>query len=189
MNIIETPIDGLFIVEPRVFEDPRGYFFESFSEKLFKEKSGVEVTFVQDNESLSSKGVLRGLHFQKEPYAQAKLVRVVRGAVQDVAVDLRAGSKTFGQYFSVVLSGENKRQFFIPEGFAHGFLTLEDNTVFQYKCSNYYQPSAEGSIIWNDSDIAVQWALSQQEYLLSQKDLKAPTFAQFLRERGEPFSR
>ncbi len=179
MNIVETGIEGLFIVEPRIFSDQRGYFFESFSNKVFAQKSGLDIDFVQDNESFSSKGVLRGLHFQKGKFAQAKLVRVVRGSVQDVAVDLRKGSPTFGKYFSVILSGENKRQFYIPAGFAHGFLTLEDNTIFQYKCSQYYAPGYEGSIRWNDPEIAIKWSLPESELLLSEKDRIAPFLSDF----------
>ena len=146
MNIVKTDIEGLFVLEPKVFGDSRGYFMEVFSERDFRAATGLDVHFVQDNESMSSRGVLRGMHFQKSPHAQSKLVRVVRGAVQDVALDLRAGSPTFGKYFSVVLSGENKRMFYLSEGFAHGFLTLEDNTVFQYKCGEFYEPSSEGSV-------------------------------------------
>ena len=146
MNIIKTDIDGLLVIEPKVFGDARGYFMEVFSERDFRAATGLDVHFVQDNESMSARGVLRGLHFQKVPHAQSKLVRVARGAVQDVAVDLRAGSQTFGKYVSVVLSGDNKRMFYIPEGFAHGFLTLEDKTVFQYKCGAFYEPSSEGSV-------------------------------------------
>lgn len=179
MKIVQTGIEGLFIVEPKIFKDDRGYFFESFSLEKFSQLTGVEISFVQDNESCSSKGVLRGMHFQKGDFAQAKLVRVVRGSVQDVAVDLRSGSPTFGKYFSVLLSGENKRQFYIPEGFAHGFLSLEEGTVFQYKCSRYYEPSSEGSIRWNDPDLAIKWSLPESQLLLSEKDRIAPSFAEF----------
>ncbi|MBR5699663.1 MAG: dTDP-4-dehydrorhamnose 3,5-epimerase, partial [Bacteroidales bacterium] len=154
MKIIKTPIEGLLIIEPRVFGDERGYFFESYSERDFIEAVGP-VKFVQDNESKSRYGVLRGLHFQKEPYAQAKLVRVVSGAVLDVAVDLREGSPTFGQHFSVELTGENHRQFFIPKGFAHGFCVLSEEVVFQYKCDEFYHPEAEGGIAWDDPDLAI----------------------------------
>ncbi|MBQ5881950.1 MAG: dTDP-4-dehydrorhamnose 3,5-epimerase [Bacteroidales bacterium] len=180
MNIIETGIEGLFVVEPRIFADQRGYFFESFSEKEFRKATGVDIEFVQDNESKSSKGVLRGLHFQTGEYAQAKLVRVVSGAVQDVAVDLRKGSPTFGKYFSIILTGENKKQFFIPAGFAHGFVTLDDNTIFQYKCSQYYAPGYEGSVRWNDPDISIKWSLPESELLLSEKDRIAPFLAELL---------
>lgn len=178
MNYIQTDIEGPVIVEPRVFGDRRGYFFESFSQRDFEEHVGP-VTFVQDNESLSAKrGVLRGLHFQKGAAAQAKLLRVVRGSVLDVAVDIRPGSPTFGKHVSVVLSGENKRQFFIPRGFAHGFLVLEDDTVFQYKCDNYYAPETEGSYRWNDPFFAIDWGISPEEVILSEKDAKAPFFKQ-----------
>ncbi|MCR5709394.1 MAG: dTDP-4-dehydrorhamnose 3,5-epimerase [Bacteroidales bacterium] len=176
MNYIKTDIEGPWIVEPRVFGDNRGYFFESFSLRDFVEHVGP-VDFVQDNESLSAKkGVLRGLHFQKGDKAQAKLLRVVRGSVLDVAVDIRPGSPTFGKSVSVVLSGENKLQFFIPRGFAHGFLTLEDDTVFQYKCDNYYAPESEGSYRWNDPFFAVDWGVSPEEIILSEKDSKAPFY-------------
>lgn len=178
MNIVKTDIEGVLIVEPKVFGDSRGYFMEVFSERNFRAATGLDVHFVQDNESMSSKGVLRGLHFQKSPYAQSKLVRVVRGSVYDVAVDLRAGSPTFGKYVSVVLSGENKRMFYIPEGFAHGFLTLEDNTVFQYKCGAFYEPSSEGSVRWNDPRIGVEWPMVDGERLLSEKDRKAPLLSE-----------
>ena len=178
MNYIQTDIEGPLIVEPRVFGDHRGYFFESFSQRDFEEHVGP-VTFVQDNESLSAKrGVLRGLHFQKGEAAQAKLLRVVRGSVLDVAVDIRPGSPTFGKYVSLVLSGENKRQFFIPRGFAHGFLVLEDDPIFQYKCDNFYAPEAEGSYRWNDPFFAVDWGISPEEVILSEKDAKAPFYKQ-----------
>lgn len=176
MNYIKTDIEGLWIIEPRVFGDNRGYFFESFSLRDFEAHVGP-VAFVQDNESLSERrGVLRGLHFQKGDLAQAKLLRVVQGSVLDVAVDIRPGSPTFGQYVSVVLSGENKRQFFIPRGFAHGFLVLEDHTVFQYKCDNYYAPEAEGSYRWNDPAFAIDWGISPDEVILSEKDARAPFY-------------
>ena len=176
MNYIQTEIDGPLIIEPRVFGDRRGYFFESFSMRDFAAHAG-DIEFVQDNESFSAKrGVLRGLHFQKGDKAQAKLIRVVRGRVLDVAVDIRPGSPTFGKYVSVELSGENKRQFFIPRGFAHGFLVLEDDTVFVYKCDNYYAPEAEGSFRWNDPYFGIDWGVSPEEVILSDKDAKAPFF-------------
>ena len=174
MDVIKTDIEGVFILEPRVFGDARGYFFESFNARDFREATGLDVCFVQDNESRSQRGVLRGLHFQREPYAQAKLVRVVRGAVQDVAVDLRAGSPTFGRYVSAVLSGENHRAVYIPAGFAHGFVTLEDDTIFQYKCSCFYEPSAEGSVRWDDPTLAVAWMDPGVPLIISPKDLAAP---------------
>ena len=176
MNYLQTDIEGPVIIEPRVFGDHRGYFFESFSLRDFVEHVGP-VDFVQDNESMSARrGVLRGLHFQKGEAAQAKLLRVVRGAVLDVAVDIRPGSPTYGQHVSVVLSGENKRQFFIPRGFAHGFLVLEDDTVFQYKCDNYYAPETEGSYAWDSPALAIDWGISPDEVILSEKDRKAPVF-------------
>jgi len=177
MNYIKTDIDGPVIVEPKVFGDNRGYFFESFSLRDFEENVG-KVNFVQDNESFSAKqGVVRGLHFQKGEHAQAKLIRVVSGKVLDVAVDIRPGSPTLGKYVSVELSGENKRQFFIPRGFAHGFLVLEDNTIFQYKCDNYYCPESEGSFRWNDPAFAIDWGVDESQVILSQKDASAPFFA------------
>ena len=177
MNVIKTKIEGLVIIEPKVFFDGRGYFFESFSQQRFNELV-APVTFVQDNESRSKYGVLRGLHFQKPPYAQSKLVRVVKGVVLDVAVDLRKDSPTFGQYESVVLSEENKRQFFIPQGFAHGFAVLSEEAIFQYKCDNYYAPQSEGSVRWNDPTIAIDWQLPEKDIILSAKDEKAPLLSQ-----------
>ena len=176
MNYLKTDIEGPLIVEPRIFGDHRGYFFESFSLRDFEQHAGP-VTFVQDNESWSAKaGVLRGLHLQKGDKAQAKLLRVVRGHVLDVAVDIRPGSPTFGKYVSVELSGENKRMFFIPRGFAHGFLVLEDDTVFQYKCDNYYAPEAEGAYRWNDPFFNIEWGISPDAVILSEKDARAPFF-------------
>ena len=173
MNIIETEIEGLVVIEPRVFGDDRGYFFESFNEREFREKVG-NVQFVQDNESKSRYGVLRGLHFQKGEHAQAKLVRVVSGAVLDVAVDLRPGSPTYGKYHAEVLSGENHRQMFIPRGFAHGFSVLSEEVVFQYKCDNFYCPSAEGALAWNDPDLAIDWRIPAEAVILSEKDKHHP---------------
>lgn len=176
MNFIKTAIDGVVIIEPKVFGDNRGYFFESFSKREFDENVD-KIDFVQDNESFSAKrGVVRGLHFQKGDAAQAKLLRVVEGSVLDVAVDLRPESPTFRKYVSVVLSGENKRQFFIPRGFAHGFLVLEDNTLFQYKCDNFYAPETEGSYRWNDPAFAIEWGIDEKDVILSDKDSKAPFF-------------
>ena len=179
MKVIRTKIEGVVIIEPQVFFDERGYFFESFSQQRFNEQV-VPITFVQDNESKSSYGVLRGLHFQKPPFAQSKLVRVVKGKVLDVAVDLRKGSPTFGQYESVVLSEENKRQFFIPQGFAHGFAVLSEEAIFQYKCDNYYAPQSEGSVRWNDPTIAIDWQLPEKDIILSAKDEKAPLLSQLI---------
>lgn len=175
MQLTQTPIEGLLIITPKVFQDSRGYFFESFHRQKWEDV--LQTHFVQDNESQSAKGVLRGLHFQKPPYAQAKLVRVIKGAVLDVAVDLRKKSPTFGQYFKIVLSAENKLQFFIPEGFAHGFVALEDQTIFSYKCSNYYYPESEGAIIWNDKQLGIDWEISNP--LISDKDNKALTLSEF----------
>jgi dTDP-4-dehydrorhamnose 3,5-epimerase len=168
MNIIETNLVGLHLIEPKVFKDSRGYFLESYNYETFK-KSGIDVNFVQDNQSFSCKGTLRGLHFQNIPYSQVKLVRVITGSIIDVAVDIRKGSKTYGKYYSVELSGENKKMLYIPDGFAHGFLTLEDNTIVQYKCSNVYNKESEGGIIWNDPDININWGL-MDEPIISDKD-------------------
>jgi dTDP-4-dehydrorhamnose 3,5-epimerase len=173
MNIIQTEIDGLVVIEPRVFGDDRGYFFESFNEREFREKVG-DIQFVQDNESKSRYGVLRGLHFQKGEHAQAKLVRVVSGAVLDVAVDLRPGSPTYGKHHAEVLSGENHRQMFIPRGFAHGFSVLSEEVVFQYKCDNFYCPASEGAIAWNDPDLAIDWRIPAEAVILSEKDKHHP---------------
>lgn len=173
MNVIQTEIPGVVVIEPRVFEDPRGYFFESFSQKDF-DSQVREVRFVQDNESKSSYGVLRGLHFQKPPHAQSKLVRVVKGSVLDVAVDIRKGSPTFGKYVAVELSEQNHRQFFIPRGFAHGFVVLTDEVVFQYKCDNFYAPQSEGAVAWNDPDLNIDWKVPADKILLSDKDRRHP---------------
>ena len=178
MNVVKTDIEGLLIVEPRVFADERGYFFESFSSRKFAELTGLEVHFVQDNESYSGRGVLRGLHFQKEPHAQAKLVRVVKGRVLDVAVDIRPESPTYGRYVAVELSGDKHRQLFIPKGFAHGYVALEEDTVFQYKCTAYYHPESEGGIAWNDPAIGIDWPLPANELTLSARDQQWPTLAE-----------
>lgn len=173
MNILDTPIPGLVLLEPRVFGDARGYFFESYSER---ECPGLPegLRFVQDNESKSRYGVVRGLHFQKAPYAQAKLVRVVSGRVLDVAVDLRPGSPTFGQSYCVELSGENHLQLFIPKGFAHGFSVLSDEVIFQYKCDEYYHPESEGAIAWDDPDLAIDWRIPAADVIVSDKDRHHP---------------
>jgi dTDP-4-dehydrorhamnose 3,5-epimerase len=172
----ETKLKGCFILEPKVFRDQRGYFIESFNKEIFKRLTGISSNFVQDNESNSSKGVLRGLHFQRGEYAQAKLVRVVRGSVMDVAVDIRPNSETFGQHVSALLSGKNKKQLYIPKGFAHGFVVLEDNTIFSYKCDNYYNKNAESGIVYNDLHLQIDWRLSAEDLILSDKDLKLPSF-------------
>lgn len=182
MNVIRTDIEGVFVIEPQVFGDERGYFFESFNAERFRALTGIEVTFVQDNESLSKKGVLRGLHFQKEPYAQAKLVRVVRGRVLDVAVDIRPKSSTFGKYVITELSGENHRQMFIPKGFAHGYIVLENDTIFQYKCDEYYHPEAEGGIAWNDPQIGIDWGVDECDIILSDKDRFRPSLSDFTKK-------
>lgn len=177
MEIIKSDIEGVVIIEPRIFEDSRGYFFESFSEREFVEKV-CNTRFVQDNESKSSYGVVRGLHFQLPPHAQSKLVRVVEGAVLDIAVDIRRGSPTFGKYVAVELSAENHRQLFIPRGFAHGFAVLSETAVFQYKCDNYYAPQSEGAIAWNDAEIGIDWRIPADKVILSAKDMLHPTLAE-----------
>ena len=179
MNIIETNIEGVIIIEPRLFEDERGYFFESFNQKEFQEKV-CKTTFIQDNESKSSYGVIRGLHFQKPPFAQSKLVRVVKGAVLDVAVDIRKGSPTFGQHVAVELTEDNHRQFFILRGFAHGFSVLSKEVIFQYKCDNFYAPQSEGAIAWDDPDLGIDWQISIDEILLSEKDKSHPKLAEII---------
>ena len=175
MNVIKTEIPEVIIFEPKVFGDERGFFFESFNQKIFEEATGLKREFVQDNHSKSSKGVLRGLHYQLPPMAQGKLVRVVQGEVFDVAVDIRKSSPTFGRWVGVHLSAENKRQLWIPEGFAHGFLTLSDTAEFLYKTTNYYSPKDEGAIIWNDAELAINWP-DGGEILVSAKDQIAPEF-------------
>ena len=169
MNIIKTAIEGLVIIEPRLFKDDRGYFFESFSQKEFNEKV-TPVTFVQDNESQSCYGVIRGLHFQKPPYTQSKLVRVIKGCVLDVAVDIRKNSPTFGQHVAVELTGEDHLQFFIPKGFAHGFAVLSEEAVFQYKCDEFYHPESEGAVAWDDPDLGIDWRIPREKVALSEKD-------------------
>lgn len=171
MEIIKTAIEGLLIIKPRIFEDARGYFFESFSQREFEEKVG-KVNFVQDNESMSSYGVMRGLHFQRPPYTQSKLVRCVRGKVLDVAVDIRKGSPTYGQHVAVELSEENHLQFFIPHGFAHGFSVLSETAVFQYKCDNFYAPQADGGISILDSSLGIDWRIPVERAILSEKDTR-----------------
>lgn len=188
MEVIKTSIDGVLIIEPRVFGDKRGYFLESFSKREFDEKVvpilGYTINFVQDNESKSSYGVIRGLHFQRPPFAQSKLVRCVKGVVLDVAVDIRKGSPTYGQHMAVELSEDNHRQFFIPKGFAHGFAVLSETAVFQYKCDEFYHPEAEGAVLWNDSDIDIAWTIPPSKVILSEKDKCHP----LLRDFESPFS-
>ena len=178
MKFTKTSIEGLVIIDPTVFGDNRGYFLESYNEKEFKEVIG-KVSFVQDNESKSSKGVLRGLHYQKSPFAQAKLVRCIEGKVLDVAVDIRKNSKTYGQHFTTELSGENKKQVFIPRGFAHGFLVLSESAIFAYKVDNTYAPEYNAGIRWNDPIVNIQWGLSESEVLVSEKDAQLPFFTEF----------
>ena len=183
MEVIKTDIEGVLIIEPRVFGDSRGYFFESFNAREFKEATGVDVTFVQDNESRSRYGVLRGLHFQNPPYAQSKLVRCVKGRVLDVAVDIRKGSPTYGRYVTCEMSEDNHRQFFVPKGFAHGFAVLSEDAVFQYKCDDFYHPEAEGAIMWDDPDVGIQWPIPAEDVELSEKDKKHP----YLKDFSSPF--
>lgn len=182
MNIIKTAIDGVVIIEPRIFEDSRGYFFESFSQREFDEKIapivGHKISFVQDNESKSSYGVMRGLHFQRPPFTQSKLVRCVKGAVLDVAVDIRKGSPTYGKHVAVELTEDNHRQFFIPKGFAHGFAVLNETAVFQYKCDEFYHPEADGGICILDDSLGIDWRIKDKA-ILSEKDTKHPLLKDF----------
>jgi dTDP-4-dehydrorhamnose 3,5-epimerase len=174
MTIEPTPLDGCMVLTPRLFGDDRGYFFESYNEEKFNEAAGYEVKFVQDNQSFSTKGVLRGLHLQKGEYAQSKLVRVTMGEVLDVAVDLRKNSSTFGQHFSVLLSDKNNKQFFVPRGFAHAFVVLSNEAIFQYKCDNYYNKASEGGLHYADPSLGIDWGLSANELLVSDKDKELP---------------
>ena len=177
MEVIKTDIEGVVIIEPRIFKDDRGYFYESFSQREFEEKV-CRTTFVQDNQSKSSYGVVRGLHFQKPPYSQSKLVRCIKGAVLDVAVDIRKGSPTFGKYVAVELTEDNHRQFFVPRGFAHGFAVLSDEAVFQYKCDNFYNKESEGAVAWDDPELAIDWRIPVEKVLLSEKDKLSKTIAE-----------
>ena len=171
MKVTETYLKGCFIVEPTVFTDGRGNFFESFNQKVFEDKIGLKVNFVQDNQSISQRGVLRGLHLQKGEFAQAKLVRVVKGKVLDVAVDFRKNSLTYGKHFSIELSEENNKQLFVPRGFLHGFIALKDNTIFSYKCDNYYTKEAEVGVIYNDKELNIDWLLKEDDIVISKKDV------------------
>lgn len=184
MIVNKTEIDGVLIIEPKVFGDERGYFFESFNAKEFAEKTGLEISFVQDNESMSTYGVMRGLHFQCPPFSQSKLVRVVKGSVLDVAVDIRKGSPTYGQHVAVELTEENHRQFFVPRGFAHGFAVLSDIVVFQYKCDNFYAPQADGGISILDKSLGIDWRIPTAKAILSEKDTKHSCLKDF----DSPFS-
>jgi len=176
MNIKETKLKGCFEIEPRIFEDNRGYFFESYNSNFFSKSIGKPIQFVQDNESFSSRGTLRGLHYQRGEFAQAKLVRVIKGVVLDVVLDARKESKTFGEYIVVELSEENKKQLFVPRGFAHGFIVLSDTAIFSYKCDNYYNKASEAGIIYNDPQLKIDWRLNENEILLSEKDSELPLF-------------
>lgn len=178
MEVIKTELEGVVIIEPRIFTDARGYFFESFSQKEFEEKVRP-ISFVQDNESRSSYGVMRGLHFQRPPFTQSKLVRCVKGAVLDVAVDIRKGSPTYGKSVAVELTEDNHRQFFVPRGFAHGFSVLSEEAVFQYKCDNFYAPQADGGISIQDDSLGIDWRIPAEQALLSEKDLKHPALCDF----------
>lgn len=181
MTVKETHLQGCFIIEPMVFEDQRGYFFETFNQHRFYELTGIQVNFVQDNESASTKGVLRGLHYQTGEHAQAKLVRAIEGVVLDIVVDLRKDSKTYGEQFSIELSASNKMQLFVPKGFAHGFIVLSDTAIFSYKCDNYYNKASEGGIIYNDKHLNIDWELPESQFIISDKDLELPTFENSIR--------
>lgn len=183
MEVIKTAIDGVVIIEPKIFGDDRGYFYESYSQRDFEGKI-AKVSFVQDNQSFSHYGVLRGLHFQKPPYTQSKLVRVIQGKVVDVAVDIRRGSPTYGKYVAVELTEENHRQFFVPRGFAHGFVVLSETALFQYKCDEFYHPESEGAIIWDDPDINIDWRIPAEDIALSAKDARH----KYLKDFKSPFS-
>lgn len=176
MTITKTNIEGCIVIDPTIFEDDRGVFFESYNNKNLERYLGKEIDFVQDNHSVSNKGVIRGLHYQKEPYSQIKLVRVIQGEVIDVVVDIRKNSKSFGEYFKIRLSGDNKKMLFVPGGLAHGFLALKDNTVFLYKCDQYYNKEAEGGIIYDDPDLGINWEFPKDQLILSEKDKELPLF-------------
>jgi dTDP-4-dehydrorhamnose 3,5-epimerase len=180
MQITKTPLEDLLVIEPKVWKDNRGYFYESYSAKLYAE-AGIDVTFVQDNQSFSQKGALRGLHAQNMPFEQGKLVRVLQGTVIDIAVDIRKDSSTYGQHFAIELSGENHKQLWVPPGFLHGFLTLEDQTIFTYKVSNYYDKNSEIGVMWNDADLNIEWTkyMPESEFLLSDKDQGLDNFKDF----------
>ncbi len=176
MKIEQTPLEGCFIITPRVFEDERGFFSETFNSKTFKDTTGVSQAFVQDNQSTSDYGVIRGLHYQRGDKAQAKLVRVIKGRVKDIVIDIRKGSQTFGKSFSIELTAENGKQLYVPRGFAHGFSVLEEATIFGYKCDNYYDKTSEAGILFNDTDLSLDWGLKQDVQIVSEKDLELPLF-------------
>ena len=176
MEIQHTPLKDCFVLKPRIFKDHRGTFYETFNKNLFKEVSGKEIDFVQDNQSTSTRGVLRGLHFQTGEMAQSKLVRVIRGKVLDIVVDIRKDSKTFGQHFSIILDDKEQLQLFVPKGFAHGFITLSESSKFAYKCDNFYDKASEGGIIYNDATLALNWHLPVEDFIISEKDLELPSF-------------
>jgi dTDP-4-dehydrorhamnose 3,5-epimerase len=182
MKVSETELKGCFIIEPQIFSDERGCFFESFNQKKFEKKTGLKVNFVQDNQSISQRGVIRGLHLQKGEFAQAKLTRVIKGRVLDVAVDLRKDSPTFGKHFSIELSCENNKQLFVPKGFAHGFSVLEDDTIFAYKCDHYYNKESEGGVVYNDKELDIDWKLNKEEIVLAEKDKELKRFKNLIFE-------
>jgi dTDP-4-dehydrorhamnose 3,5-epimerase len=179
MKVEETQLEGCFVIEPKIFDDNRGSFFESFNKTVFEKLIGLKIDFVQDNQSISQRGTLRGLHIQRGAFSQAKLVRVIQGKVLDVVVDVRKNSKTFGQSFSCIISGKNNKQLFIPKGFLHGFSVLEDNTIFAYKCDNYYNKESEDGVVFNDPELNIDWMLEDEEIVLSEKDQKLKTFINF----------
>lgn len=181
MNLEKCDIKGLIVITPEIFHDHRGYFFETFNMRAFNEITGLGISFIQDNESLSGSSVLRGLHYQLPPFEQAKLIRVVKGKVFDIAVDIREGSETYGQYFGIELSEENKKQLFIPAGFAHGFLSLRNDTILSYKCSNYYHQASEAGIRYDDPILNIDWKVDKKEFLLSEKDKGLPSFGEHKR--------
>jgi dTDP-4-dehydrorhamnose 3,5-epimerase len=181
LRIQTTPLKDCFIIEPSVYKDSRGLFFESFNKKLFYENTGLDIEFVQDNQSESTYGVLRGLHYQTGKMAQAKLVRAILGKVLDVVVDLRKDSETFGKHIAVILDSKERKQLFVPRGFAHGFITLSDRSIFSYKCDNYYDKSSEGGIIYNDATLSIDWHLPKEDFIISEKDLLLPTFKEATR--------
>ena len=182
MKVTETHLKGCFIIEPQVFVDERGYFFESFHKEKFQQLTNIEVDFLQDNEAFSNRGVVRGLHFQKGQHAQAKLIRVVKGKVLDIAVDLRSGSKTFGKHFSIILSEENKKQLFVPRGFAHGFVVLSETAIFSYKCDNFYNSASEQGLRYDDPSLGIDWKLPTNEFIVSEKDEELLTLVEYCNE-------